>query len=96
MPAVVARVIMGGLEGPAEARGCYEGRPVTVGAFVVEKNSVWTRGRGRPSSTLAMSADDALVAEIDAKLEALKLRLPDLEGKANKKERTAVHKEIYN
>lgn len=29
-------------------------------------------------------------------LAALRLRLPELEGKANKKERTAVNKEIYN
>mmetsp|Transcript_26185 Transcript_26185/g.59428 ORF Transcript_26185/g.59428 Transcript_26185/m.59428 type:complete len:238 (-) Transcript_26185:469-1182(-) len=36
-----------------------------------------------------------VVAEIEAKIEALKLRLPDLEGKANKKERTQVNKEIY-
>ena len=43
-----------------------------------------------------MSSDDALIADVEAKLEALKLRLPDLEGKANKKERTAVNKEIYN
>lgn len=38
---------------------------------------------------------DALVAEIEGKIEALKLRLPDLEGKANKKERTQVNKDIY-
>ena len=37
-----------------------------------------------------------IIAETEAKLEALKLRLPELEGKANKKERTAVNKEIYN
>lgn len=36
-----------------------------------------------------------VVAEVEAKMEALKLRLPDLEGKANKRERTAVNKEIY-
>lgn len=40
--------------------------------------------------------DDALIAEIEAKMEALRVRLPDLEGKANKRERTAVNKEIYN
>ena len=40
-----------------------------------------------------MSAGD-VIAEVDAKIAALKLRLPDLEGKANKKERTAVNKEI--
>lgn len=39
---------------------------------------------------------DALIAEVEAKIEALKLRLPELEGKANKRERTAVNKEIYN
>ena len=36
-----------------------------------------------------------IVAEVEAKLAALNARLPDLEGKANKKERTAVSKEIY-
>ena len=36
-----------------------------------------------------------IVAEVEAKLAALNARLPDLEGKANKKERTAVNKEIY-
>jgi len=36
-----------------------------------------------------------IVEETEEKLAALKLRLPDLEGKANKKERTAVNKEIY-
>ena len=40
-------------------------------------------------------ADEALIAEVEAKIEALKLRLPGLEGKANKRERTAVNKEIY-
>ena len=43
-----------------------------------------------------MSDDDALIAEIEGKMEALKLRLPELEGKANKKERTQVNKELYN
>ena len=42
-----------------------------------------------------MADDDALVSEVTAKLEALNARLPDLEGKANKRERTAVNKEIY-
>jgi len=37
-----------------------------------------------------------IVADVEAKIAALKLRLPDLEGKANKRERTAVNKEIYN
>ena len=37
-----------------------------------------------------------IIEETEEKLAALKLRLPDLEGKANKKERTAVNKEIYN
>jgi len=37
-----------------------------------------------------------IVAETEAQLAALKLRLPGLEGKANKKERTQVNKEIYN
>ena len=36
-----------------------------------------------------------VIAEVEAKIEALKIRLPDLEGKANQKERTAVNKEIY-
>ena len=30
-----------------------------------------------------------------ASVEALRVRLPELEGKANKKERTAVNKELY-
>ena len=43
-----------------------------------------------------MADDDALlVAEVEAKLAALNSRLPELEGKANKKERTQVNKEIY-
>lgn len=37
-----------------------------------------------------------IVAETEAKIAALKLRLPELEGKANKKERTQVNKDIYN
>ena len=36
-----------------------------------------------------------IIAETEAKIAALKLRLPELEGKANKKERTQVSKEIY-
>mmetsp|Transcript_1929 Transcript_1929/g.3914 ORF Transcript_1929/g.3914 Transcript_1929/m.3914 type:complete len:249 (-) Transcript_1929:321-1067(-) len=37
-----------------------------------------------------------IIEEVEEKLAALKLRLPELEGKANKKERTQVNKEIYN
>uniref|UniRef100_A0A7S0JJP9 peptidylprolyl isomerase n=1 Tax=Calcidiscus leptoporus TaxID=127549 RepID=A0A7S0JJP9_9EUKA len=37
-----------------------------------------------------------VIAETEAAIEALKLRLPELEGKANKKERSQVNKEIYN
>jgi FK506-binding protein 3 len=37
-----------------------------------------------------------IMEETEAKLAALRLRLPELEGKANKKERTAVSKEIYS
>lgn len=37
----------------------------------------------------------AIIAEVESKLAALRLRLPELEGKANKKERTQVNKEIY-
>lgn len=40
-----------------------------------------------------MSAAD--YEEMLARIASLKLRLPSLEGKANKKERTAVNKEIY-
>lgn len=40
--------------------------------------------------------DDAVIARIEAQLEELKLRLPGLEGKANKRERTQVNKDIYN
>jgi len=36
-----------------------------------------------------------IVEEVEAKIEALKLRLPELEGKANKRERTQVNKDIY-
>lgn len=36
-----------------------------------------------------------IVEETEAKLAALNLRLPELEGKANKRERTQVNKEIY-
>ena len=36
-----------------------------------------------------------IVEETEAKLAALRLRLPELEGKANKKERTQANKEIY-
>ena len=42
-----------------------------------------------------MSDDAALIAEVEGKMEALRVRLPELEGKANKKERTAVNKELY-
>jgi len=42
-----------------------------------------------------MSSDEGLVARVEAQLAALKLRLPDLEGKANKRERTQVNKDIY-
>ena len=37
-----------------------------------------------------------IIEETEQKLAALNLRLPALEGKANKKERTQVNKEIYN
>ena len=43
----------------------------------------------------ATGDDLTVIAEIESKMEVLKLRLPNLEGKANKKERTAVNKEIY-
>ena len=36
-----------------------------------------------------------IIRETERKIEALRLRLPSLEGKANKKERTAVNKELY-
>jgi len=36
-----------------------------------------------------------IIDEVETKLAALNARLPGLEGKANKKERTAVNKEIY-
>jgi FKBP-type peptidyl-prolyl cis-trans isomerase len=42
-----------------------------------------------------LADDDALIADMEAKMEALRMRLPDLEGKANKRERTAVNKELY-
>ena len=43
-----------------------------------------------------MSQEDAdLIAAVDAQLEKLRGLLPALEGKANKKERTRVNKEIY-
>ena len=48
-----------------------------------------------PAAAAAPADDDSLIAEVEAKLEALKLRLPDLEGKANKRERTQVNKDIY-
>jgi len=37
-----------------------------------------------------------IIEETEEKLAALKLRLPELEGKANKNERTKVNKDIYN
>ena len=40
-------------------------------------------------------ATDATIADTEAKVAALKLRLPSLEGKANKKERSQVNKDIY-
>jgi len=44
----------------------------------------------------AMSASDkGIVEQTQEKLAALKLQLPELEGKAHKKERTQVNKEIY-
>ena len=39
--------------------------------------------------------DEELIADVEAKMEALRLRLPELEGKANKKEGTQVNKDIY-
>ena len=36
-----------------------------------------------------------VIADIEAKIAVLNLRLPELEGKANKRERTAVSKEVY-
>ena len=42
-----------------------------------------------------VEVDEALITEVEAKIEALRARLPHLEGKANKRERTAVNKEIY-
>ena len=47
------------------------------------------------SSADAASADDALVRDVEEKLRRLNARLPDLDGKVNKKERSAVNKEIY-
>ncbi|KAL1528284.1 hypothetical protein AB1Y20_009641 [Prymnesium parvum] len=38
---------------------------------------------------------DDIIAETERKLAALNARLPELEGKAHKKERTALNKEIY-
>jgi hypothetical protein len=43
----------------------------------------------------ALRIMDALILETEQRIEALKLRLPSLEGKANKKERTQVNKDIY-
>ena len=42
----------------------------------------------------AMSTSD-VIAETEAKIAALKLRLPSLDGKEHKKERTVLNKEIY-
>jgi FKBP-type peptidyl-prolyl cis-trans isomerase len=39
---------------------------------------------------------DGVIARVEAQLAELKLRLPGLEGKANKRERTQVNREIYN
>eukprot|EP00967_Tisochrysis_lutea_P143314 scaffold266006_cov30-Tisochrysis_lutea.AAC.1 len=41
-------------------------------------------------------ADAEVIAAVEAQLAALRLRLPELEGKANKRERTQVNKDIYN
>lgn len=49
----------------------------------------------RLRSTWALRIMDALILETEQRIEALKLRLPSLEGKANKKERTQVNKDIY-
>ena len=45
--------------------------------------------------TVATCAED-IIAEVEANIEALKRRLPSLEGKAQKKERAKVNKDIYN
>ena len=50
----------------------------------------------KPLGRVAQGLYMGIIEETEEKLAALKLRLPDLEGKANKKERTAVNKEIYN
>ena len=42
-----------------------------------------------------MAEGDALIKEVEEKIAALNLKLPTLEGKANKKERQQVSKDIY-
>ena len=56
------------------------------------------RGDAGHLHSLAVGKSDimGIVEETEAKLAALRLRLPELEGKANKKERTAVSKEMYS
>ena len=57
------------------------------------------RARDRRRDLHARDGTDhtmGIIEETEAKLAALRLRLPELEGKANKKERTAVSKEIYS
>ena len=49
-----------------------------------------------PHGSSARVGTMGIVEETEAKLAALRLRLPELEGKANKKERTAVSKEVYS
>lgn len=50
----------------------------------------------RHAGSLASSRPQmGIVEEVEAQLAALNARLPELEGKANKKERTAVNKQIY-
>lgn len=62
----------------------------------------WKRGLWRKMATcvpaketVATCAED-IIAEVEANIEALKRRLPSLEGKAQKKERAKVNKDIYN
>ena len=54
------------------------------------------RARPPPWCPLATRPRMGIVEETEAKLAALRIRLPELEGKANKKERTAVSKELYS
>ena len=99
----VERELSFGWAQPSGAGG--GGRACWLGESQMQKEEVGQIAGAEPAQRAAeptappppsKSDDDARIADIEAKMEALRIRLPDLEGKANKKERTAVNRELYH